>query len=143
MTRVSATTFLVISLASPVALAQVVDFGELQGVVKLSAQELRSIADGAKVTNISEGRYSRQWENESGGKLTASTKDLNSSGRVRQGYGSGTWRIEDDGRYCVEITWSRSSEKWCRHIFRSGDKLYLSTESANPGGKANEIEFKK
>jgi Protein of unknown function (DUF995) len=142
MTRVSATTLFVLCLASPVAIAQVVGFGELQGAVKLSAQELRGIAEGAKASTISASNFSQQWENESGGKLTASSRNL-SSNNPRLGYGSGTWRIEDDGRYCVEIAWARSSEKWCRHIFRSGGKLYLSAGSASPDGKAYEIEFRK
>ena len=119
-------------------------FSELQqkGVVKLSAQDLRGVVEGAKATTISASNFSQQWENESGGKLAASSIDLKSS-RPRPNYGSGTWRIEDDGRYCVEIAWPRSSEKWCRHIFRSGDKLYSSAGSTNPDGKAYEIEFKK
>lgn len=142
MTRVPATAFVVLSMVCPVAIAQVVDFGELQGVVRLSAQELRGIAEGAKVSIVSVDRFFQQWENESGGKLAASTRNLNAN-NPRLGYGNGTWRIEDDGRYCVEIAWARSSMNWCRHIFRSGDKLYSSAESTNPNGKAYEIEFKK
>jgi hypothetical protein len=144
MRRVSIAAFVVSFLACPVAMAQVMSFGELQqkGVVKLSAQELRGIAQGAKVIDRAATGSVRQWENEIGGEFPAVSSNASTPGG-KPVYGKGTWRIEDDGRYCVEIAWRTSTEKWCRHIFRSGDKLYSSTAGTKPDVKAYEIEFKK
>ena len=144
MKPVSVAAFVVSFLACPAAMAQALSFPELQqkGVVKLSAQDLRGIAEGAKVIDRAATGSERQWVNETGGEFAAVSSNASTPGG-KPVYGKGMWRIEDDGRYCVDIAWRASSEKWCRHVFRSGDKLYSSTGGSKPDVKAYEIEFRK
>lgn len=40
-------------------------------------------------------------------------------------FGQGTWKVDDQGRYCIDMAWSGSSEKRCRVAYRYHDGLYL------------------
>lgn len=65
-----------------------------------------------------------RWTNEEGGSFTAST-----SGGVSGARGNhtarGAWSINDKDQYCVKIEWKGTAdEKWCRYIFKSGDKYF-------------------
>ena len=142
MKRVSMKLVLALSLASPAAMAQMVNLAEVQkmGAVKLSAEQLRGAAEGARVSYRAENRWLLQWKNEPGGKLSASANPpAGSSPDVRQIYAKGTWNIQDDGQYCIEITRLRATEKWCRFIYKAGSKFYSTVET---DGKAHEIKFR-
>ena len=142
MKRISTKVFLTLCLASSAAMAQTVNFADLQkqGAVKLSAQDLRAAAEGARASYRAENRWLLQWKNEPGGKLSASANPpAGSSPDVRQVYAKGTWRIQDDGQYCLEIDRPRAPEKWCRFIYKAGSKFYSTVET---DGKAHEIKFR-
>ena len=57
--------------------------------------------------------------------------------------GSGTWKIDSNGTYCVPIMWGgRVLEDWCQYIFRAADKYY-GFESLEDRALANPFEFSK
>ena len=40
---------------------------------------------------------------------------------------AGTWKVSDDGKYCIDIDWKKVSEKWCSYVLKGeGDTYYLN-----------------
>ena len=56
--------------------------------------------------------------------------------------GNATWRVADEGTYCVTIDWNRRSEDWCRYIFKASDKYY-GVGKLEDSAPAHELEFSK
>lgn len=96
---------------------------------RLSKDELLSLLPGTKVTHINQGGSERHWTNEPDGTLSASTNNKiygNALG-TQFAQGHGTWRIDDGGKYCVDIDWRRLQEKWCSFVLRGqGETYYLN-----------------
>ena len=92
-----------------------------RGAVKLSKEDLERLLPRAAVRGESE-RSNRTWMHETDGTIsgTATMKAGAGRGIVK---GSGTWRVTADGKYCVDIAWTRSNEKWCRTLYRLGNDL--------------------
>jgi hypothetical protein len=66
---------------------------------------------------------------------------IDSSGaRLRSAEGS--WRI-GNGAYCVNIQWPRVAERWCRYMYRIGDKYYGVRIHAEDSALAMEFELGK
>jgi len=57
----------------------------------------------------------------------------------------GTWKVSDDGRYCVDIPWTPQAEKWCRPVYRLGDALYLGNpvNTRNPDQRIGRLTVLK
>jgi hypothetical protein len=129
-----------------VAQAQVLTLADVkaQNAVQLSADDLRQLIPSAKVVSHTNAGSTRRWENASDGTMVASSDRKGvSAGRTYMTSGSGTWRVADNGTYCVTIKWSaRSTEEWCRHIFKDGDKYY-GFGKLEDTAHANEFEFSK
>lgn len=105
---------------------------------KLSKEELQSLLPGTKATYVNQYGSVHAWTNEPDGKFVASTvaKKYNMTGAGSTGHGS--WRISDDGKYCIEIDWKRDLEKWCSFVWRTADGYALGSE-----GPKRPIELKK
>lgn len=100
-----------------------------QNAQLLTKAELEQLLPGA--TNRSETqRAVRSWKHAADGKLDANSRIKPGQARSGGGQGagsfaSGTWRVNEEGQYCVEIIWPHSNdEKWCRHVYRVGDHYY-------------------
>jgi hypothetical protein len=105
------------------------------GAQKLTKEQLAELLP--KATFRAEiGSSRRSWLHAADGTLTG---DMTSTGTPKGaggrggasksmgmsgGQGSGTWRVTGDGRYCVEIAWSKNTEKWCRVLYRLGDDYF-------------------
>jgi hypothetical protein len=114
-----------------------------QGGVQLSAEELKPLLTDAKVVSYHE-ESTRRWKNDADGKFVASgdaRRHISTSGKSRTA--QGTWHVGDNGTYCVTLEWPRSTESWCRYIFRVGDKYYGVKSIADGTSKAFEFEFSK
>jgi hypothetical protein len=116
-----------------------------KNAVQLSASELKQLMPSVKVVRRTNAGSTRMWTNTADGTMVASSdaKRVSSGGRTFASSGPGTWRVTDKGTYCVTIQWSvRTSEEWCRYIFKDGDKYYGfgKLEDTAP---ANEFEFSK
>lgn len=111
-----------------------------QSAVQLSADELKQLMTGAKVVNRTSAGVTRRWENKADGTFIASSDNAGKSRTPSTGHG--TWRVADNGMFCVDIQWQMTPEKWCRYFFKAGDKYYgfFKLEDA---AQASEFEFSK
>lgn len=105
----------------------------------LSKEDLAILLPGSKVTQRTPEGANRYWKNSPDGKFVVSTDagDQAGLGMVRSAKGS--WRIGDEGTYCVTMKWGDTLEQWCRYLFKNGDK-YLGLES-KVGSKVDVHEF--
>jgi hypothetical protein len=126
-------------IASPVARADGPD-------VKLSKEELASLLPGTKAVYVIKAGSTHRWTNEPDGKFIASTDgktvSMAATGRY-SGTAKGTWRISDDGKYCVNIDWKNATEDWCQFMFRAEDGSYYMTGSGKPEAERRKIELSK
>jgi hypothetical protein len=108
--------------------------------VELSADDLRQLMPNARVASVHENGSVRHWKNEPNGKFLASS---NVRGKLKTlpSQGRGTWRVSDDGTYCVTIEWPRLTENWCKYLFKLDGKYYGVDSVANPHAKALDFEF--
>jgi hypothetical protein len=98
------------------------------GSVKMTREELQAFLPGTKVTHVSAGGSERHWTNEPDGTLYANSnnKTYGSLTGTNLAGQAGTWKLNDEGKYCVEIDWKKAAEKWCSSILKGeGDTYYL------------------
>lgn len=116
---------------------------------KLSRERLEQLMPGARVMRSTAGGGELSWTNNPDGKFLANDRQTRSGGmRHRSGFGGtapGTWRISEDGQYCVDIEWAlRDREKWCRDIYQVNSHYYMIRKGKGDGGnKAMLLEIKK
>ncbi len=98
------------------------------GAVKMTREELLSFLPGTKVTHVNSGGSERHWTNSPDGTLYATTNSKifgNGTGSSISGH-AGTWKVNDEGKYCFDVDWKTVSEKWCSTILKGeGDTYYL------------------
>ena len=114
-----------------------------QGGKQVSAEELKTLLPGAKVISIANNGNTRRWENNADGKFVVSTDNFNDIGNNRHTSAQGSWHIGDNGTFCAELAWTSGAEKWCRFLFRSGDKYYGFNSLTNASGIAYEYAFSR
>ncbi|MBS1140727.1 MAG: hypothetical protein H6R13_2180 [Proteobacteria bacterium] len=96
------------------------------GSRKMTRDELLSFLPGAKVTHISQAGSERRWTNKTDGTLIANSNNklygnaIGTQGATQ----AGTWMVNDEGKYCIDIDWKRVHEKWCANIIKSQDGAY-------------------
>jgi hypothetical protein len=115
-----------------------------KNAVQLSADDLRQLMPTARVVSHTHTGSTRRWENAADGTVVASSdRKGKKAGRTRVISGNGTWRIADNGTYCVTIEWSvTSTEEWCRYIFKDGDK-YFGFGNLEDSAPASAFDFSK
>lgn len=111
----------------------------------LPKDELASFLPGTKAVYVIKGGSTHIWTNEPEGKFVATTdaKTINSTGMGGGYTARGTWRVSDDGKYCVSIDWSRYSENWCYFVYRTPGGGYFMTETDDSAAKKRKIELTK
>ncbi len=96
--------------------------------VKMTRDELLYFLPGTKVTHINAGGSERHWTNQPDGTLYATTNNKifgSGTGSVVVG-NAGTWKVNEEGKYCFDVDWKTVSEKWCATILKGeGDTYYL------------------
>lgn len=108
--------------------------------VRMSRDELLAFIPGTEVSHVNRFGSQRRWTNGADGKFVASSdnKRFGNSTGSSNASAPGTWRISDDGRYCISIDWRREAENWCSYIVKGADgQFYLGTVD-----EARRIEFK-
>lgn len=111
--------------------------------VQLGADELKQLIPEAKVVNSLTTGSTRHWTNKAEGSFVASTDGRSlSGGRNVSATGQGTWRLADNGTYCVVIKWNMLTEDWCSYLFKAGDKYY-GVRRLDDNTVASEFEFSK
>jgi len=109
--------------------------------VRLSKDELTALVTNAETSYLTRSGSLHRWRNDPGGSFVVSTDDKK-HGSVMGMKGSsapGTWRISDDGKYCVQIEWRREKEDWCAYVVKGEDGGYY----LNKVEPARKIEFLK
>lgn len=98
------------------------------GAVRMTREELLSFLPGTKVTHINSGGSERHWTNSPDGTLYATTNNKifgSGTGSRVSGQG-GTWKVNDEGKYCFDVDWKTVHETWCASILKGeGDTYYL------------------
>jgi hypothetical protein len=114
---------------------------------QLSVDDLRSLMPGAHITNTLNNGSTRKWVNDTNGSLNATSDNkgnIGSGGRsVQVAHATGTWSVNDNGSYCVNLEWRALTENWCRFMFKVGDKYYGVTSLANGAAIATEFTIEK
>jgi hypothetical protein len=114
--------------------------GADEAATKVTGDELRTLVTGAKVVHVNSSGSVRRWTNEPDGGLQASTTSTKYGSAMSRGDSSpGKWSINSDGKFCLDIDWSREAEKWCAFIVKAADGDY-HIGSVKPGSK---IEFSR
>lgn len=94
--------------------------------VQLSADELKALLKAGSVSEYmsigSQVGWLRRWHIAADGSLIISNRDVQNKWSFA---GRGTWRVRDDGAYCLAIQWHTIQERWCRAAYRVQDSLYL------------------
>jgi len=115
-----------------------------RGAKQLSAEEVQQLLPGAKVMSISGRGVTRRWENNADGKFVASGFDpTTTTPRMQSFQGQGSWRIGDNGKYCVTLEWPTRTEQWCQVLFKLDDKYYRVKSADDEGADAYEMEFRR
>ncbi|VVE40580.1 hypothetical protein PHO31112_04124 [Pandoraea horticolens] len=129
--------------ADPMRLSDLKDANGRQ----LSVDDLRSLMPGAHITNVINNGSTRKWINKTNGTLNATSDNkgnLGSGGRLVQvAHATGTWSVNDNGSYCVNLEWRALTENWCRFMFKVGDKYYGVTSLANGAAITTEFTIEK
>jgi hypothetical protein len=119
--------------------------GELlaKQAVKLTKEDVEKLVTGANVYNRGT-QTERWWDNLPEGKIR-SARGAGSFSHNRSFTGDGTWQVNDQGQYCVDLLWgnSRNPEKWCRFLFKVGSDYYGASSAENPESAAFALKFKK
>ena len=119
----------VLALSSALASGQTISvFNDLAPLSPrtLSKDELEQLLPGARMSRASTRGNTATWINEANGRFTVRSDDRAISGRGASSKAEGSWRITDDGRYCVTIEWQhgKDPETWCRFVLATGDGYY-------------------
>lgn len=112
--------------------------------VKLSNDELASYLPGTKAALVtSDGMITYRWTNELDGQFVASWAKTVALGLYTATTGRGTWRISDDGKYCVTIELRHRISKWCQFVFRTSDGGFYMSQTDDPTARRTKIELIK
>jgi hypothetical protein len=112
-----------------------------EGTVKMTKTELQALLPDTQSIYETKAGSIQRWKNEPDGKFIASTnnKKLGSPLGVQNVTAPGTWRVNDEGKYCITIDWRREPADWCSYVYKSADGEYFLGGSEN----ARKIKFEK
>lgn len=94
------------------------------GAPRISPEEMRALIEPeSNIDLISPTNgHLLHFHNRSDGTLSVVSL---SADRLWVYFGKGTWKLDDQGRYCIDMAWSGSSDKRCRVAYRHHNALYL------------------
>lgn len=110
-----------------------------EDAVKMTREELLSFLPGTKVIHMNSGGSTRIWTNNPDGTLMASSDGKKYGGALgAPGSSAGTWKVNEEGKFCISIDWRREAENWCSSILKAPDGYYLGKVAPR-----SKIEFVK
>lgn len=98
-----------------------------KGARKLSSEEVKALLSGATVDAERGGNVHTKTTYKPDGSLSAHIQAPDfSSGGV------GSWRVEDNGRFCISISWTSQfpSVAGCSYAFQLGNSIYFSVSDS-------------
>ena len=113
---------------------------------KLSGEQLTALMPGAKISRVSGQGNAQYWTHREDGTMNVFNENrFGAQGSAmggRTAYRPGTWRISEDGRYCVHIEWKHiEDEDWCRYVFKTDQGYYTSKAESDPAAKVFKLEI--
>jgi len=98
-----------------------------KGGRKLSSEEVRALLSGATVDAQRSGNVQTKTLYKPDGSLSAQIQAPDASTG-----GTGTWKVEDDGKFCISINWTLHFPPvaGCSYVFRLGDSFYFSVSDS-------------
>ena len=113
---------------------------EAKHAVQLSAADLKQLLPNVTVKSVVAGS-TRSWLNHVDGRFVAYSKSPRPGSAAVQG--AGTWRIDDNGAYCVQIALLDATERWCHMIYKLGDKYFGVDSTAKASAAVQEFQILK
>jgi hypothetical protein len=111
---------LLVIFLSSIVLAHAQD--AIEPSARLSKEDVSTLLRGATVDFTSARGNHLNWRNDLDGTMLANFTSPGGKGTSQKG----TWKIDEEGRYCISIDWSSNLEKWCRYVIKDGDIYYLT-----------------
>jgi hypothetical protein len=101
-----------------------------QGVEPLSKDEVMALLSGARLTRQLE-RGELHINTLKDGSINADYQAISRNTGQLRGYGS--WKINDDGKYCVEIKWNRAFDNvsGCRRMYKVREDYYSAASDSD------------
>jgi hypothetical protein len=133
-------------LASGIGLADET-LGEIKGkgARLISKDEGLVLFAGATVTGLTDSAIATNFhlKNAPDGTLSGQAEQAPQSD-VEAPKGYGTWKIADDGKYCIEAKWTHRvpDSRWCAAVYRLGDVHFLAWRASDTA-KAMKIAIKR
>lgn len=97
----------------------------------LSKEELQQLIPGSHASNTRSDGYLQRWTNDPSGKLIVSVISPPGQQHTSQ-TAQGTWRISDDGQYCVQIQWRMQPVSWCAAVQKAADGKFSLVGDGSP-----------
>jgi hypothetical protein len=135
---------MLLSTVAQSAAAQALTLGQVKqkGATPLTKEELATLLPGSEYRR-QVGTVYTHWTNFPDGTVDAGR--INSGTRTvrynRDGQ-DGTWRVRDDGAYCVDVAGDYPA-KWCRTVYRLGNDYYAFSPRAVDEAKAWKFSLKR
>ena len=95
-----------------------------KGAKKLSKEEAQALISGSAMSFTAGTGLPMEIRHDSGGSISGTVN----TGRGGTGMVSGTWDINDAGKYCEKVTTARGGLSGCYDIYQAGDAYFLVTE---------------
>ncbi|MCW3478881.1 hypothetical protein OL229_04770 [Neisseriaceae bacterium JH1-16] len=118
--------FASLSYADPLTVGTLVS----QGARPLSKEALLDQMPG-ETLYTGTVNFNEEWTNFADGKVVGQLHDTSENIGY---YGTGTWHISDDGKYCVDIRWQVYPDShWCKAVYKMGSRSkYYMPEQDTP-----------
>lgn len=126
--------------ADPATLAEV----QAADGKRLSRDEVLALVTGSRAESTGRTGSDRQLDHGKDGRMTGRSYGANqrSGGTAAEG----TWRVNDNGAYCVDLNWKGATvnvdEKWCGGLWKVGGAYYVVLGST-PDARAWKHAFVK
>lgn len=113
-----------------------------QDRVTLGKDELNQLLPGAKMRRVNNQGSFQAWSNDPSGSFVVSSDNRGTQGN--NSTANGSWKISDDGRYCLTIEWKRNPlEDWCRLIVKAGGNYYVTRSDKVETERIHLVEISK
>jgi hypothetical protein len=143
--RAAVAAWLLAGAATFAARAQdVTTWGELRvtAPVTLSRAELQALLPGASMSRTNDKGSTHRWTNAPDGKMVVSSDNRGRSGR--QSSATGTWSIDEEGRYCMSVQWRQGeSEESCRFLLAAGGVYWAASSLKSDAQKVYRLTISR
>jgi hypothetical protein len=109
---------------------------ESMKATKPSKEDLQTLLSGASIEYVSARNIKYRYDQKANGSLVGFASGFSFADNANAP-GAGTWRVDENGRYCITSTWGHSrpyDNNWCAVVYKLGDDYYI-TYATRPDAK--------